>query len=53
MINQDSPPNLLINVIQKVYNSFNSVISNSIELKFNSFELDSEVGRLVVISDEL
>ena len=30
MINQNSPPNLLINVIQKIYNSFNSVISNRI-----------------------
>ena len=31
MINQNSPPNLLINVIQKKYNSFNGVISNKIK----------------------
>ena len=33
MINQNSPPNSLINVIQKIYNLFNGVISNiSIEM---------------------
>ena len=30
MINQNSPPNSLINVIQKIYNSFNGVISNNV-----------------------
>ena len=34
MINPNSPPNSLINVIQKIYNSFNGVISNIICQKF-------------------
>ena len=37
MINQNSPPNSLINVIQKIYNSFNGVISNIICVKGLSY----------------
>ena len=41
MINQNSPPNLLINVIQKKYNSFNGVISNKINKVTTYFNVDS------------
>ena len=36
MINQNLPPNSMINVIQKIYNSLNSVISNKILKKWET-----------------
>ena len=49
MINQNSPPNSLINVIQKKYNSFNGVISNKILFSFLMKDEKGEQTFLILI----
>ena len=66
MINQNSPSNLLINVIQKIYNSFTGVNSNNIycqeenrndkyvnaKLLSQILEGDDDAGGCVHVSDK-